>query len=425
MSQPVYSTADGYIGESFFTITFGQALDNANPPPLSAFEVQVNGTDVTVTGITVDSVAKTVQLTINTTLLPGDIIDFVYTDPTVANDVSAVQGLDGTDAASFSHSTVVAITRPICYLRGTLILTDRGEVPIESLRIGDTVVTRRGGLQAIKWIGRQSFGRRVFDWRGAPIRISAEALGAGLPRRDLWISPGHSMLIGETLLLGQQLVNGVTIIQDLELDQVEYFQLETEAHDCVLAEGAWSETYADGPGLRSQFHNAAEFHVLYPDHVVPAEPQLCAPRPEWGPALEAALRPVVQRAAALVVPGPLRASIDLMSESGRLEGWALDLANPELPVLLEVVLDGEVLATVLAANYRHDLFVAGFGRGYCSYSIELQRHFTLEERMRLVVRRAADGAQAGLTPEARMSAPRAEASVVCHDQPARSPQIAA
>ena len=32
-----------------------------------------------------------------------------------------------------------------------------GEVPIQYLRIGDTVVTRWGGIQPIKWIGRQSF----------------------------------------------------------------------------------------------------------------------------------------------------------------------------------------------------------------------------------------------------------------------------
>lgn len=113
MSQPTYSSAVGYISEQFFTISFDVALDAAHPPLISAFDVQVNGTGVTVTGVSIDSAAKTVTLTLGgSTLLPGDIVDFVYTDPSGANDTNAIQGTDGADAASFSHSIVVAIGRP-------------------------------------------------------------------------------------------------------------------------------------------------------------------------------------------------------------------------------------------------------------------------------------------------------------------------
>lgn len=112
LPQPAYSSADGYIGETFFTILFNIPLDETNPPSLSAFEVQINGTDVTVTGRTVNGAKNSVVVSVNATLLPGDIIDFVYTDPTISNDSNAIQGLDGTDAASFSHSLIVAITRP-------------------------------------------------------------------------------------------------------------------------------------------------------------------------------------------------------------------------------------------------------------------------------------------------------------------------
>ncbi|WP_338849023.1 Ig-like domain-containing protein [Massilia sp. W12] len=87
-------------------------LDEDNPPLINALEVQVNGTDVTVTGVTINSTARTIIVALNTTLLPGDIIDFVYTDPTAGNDANAIQGLDGADSASFSHSIVVAIPRP-------------------------------------------------------------------------------------------------------------------------------------------------------------------------------------------------------------------------------------------------------------------------------------------------------------------------
>ncbi|MBS0357000.1 MAG: hypothetical protein JSR83_24210, partial [Proteobacteria bacterium] len=112
MSQPSYSDSNGYISETFFTIILDADLDADHPPSLSAFEAQVNGTDVTVTGVTINSTARTVTVGINATLLPGDVIDFVYTDPTASNDLNALQGTDGADAAGFSHTLIVAITRP-------------------------------------------------------------------------------------------------------------------------------------------------------------------------------------------------------------------------------------------------------------------------------------------------------------------------
>ena len=71
----------------------------------------------------------------------------------------------------------------------------------------------------------------------------------------------------------------------------------------MIAEGTWTESYADAEGLRDQFHNAAEFHALYPDHRAPEELSLCAPRPERGAKLDAVLRPVVARAWAGRDPG--------------------------------------------------------------------------------------------------------------------------
>ncbi len=47
-----------------------------------------------------------------------------------------------------------------CFLRGTLILTSRGEVPVEQLRAGDLVATKFGGLRPIRWIGTQRFHPR-------------------------------------------------------------------------------------------------------------------------------------------------------------------------------------------------------------------------------------------------------------------------
>ncbi len=263
--------------------------------------------------------------------------------------------------------TEIALT-PLCYLRGTHILTPAGNVPVEALRIGDAVITRFGGYQRIKWIGRQSYAARFLrhNREQVPVRIRAGAFGPGLPVRDLSVSPGHSMLLGEVLVLAKHLVNGVTVTQDAPPDEVHYYQLEFDRHDCVLAEGVWSESFADYAGLRNQFHNVAEFWRLYPEHETPAAHSMCAPRPDAGPALQAALRPLAARAAAGAAPGLLQGWVDEVRCDGAISGWARDTGQPGLPVLLEIRLRERLLGTVLACDARADLDAAGLGR--CAFA---------------------------------------------------------
>jgi hypothetical protein len=87
-----------------------------------------------------------------------------------------------------------------------------------------------------------------------------------------------------------------------------------------------------------------------------------------GPVLEHALRPIVARAAAAIVPGTLCGYVDEISATGLIRGWAWDKDNPELPVLLEILVHGRVIGTVLACDYRSDLQAAGYGQGDCGFS---------------------------------------------------------
>lgn len=302
-----------------------------------------------------------------------------------------------------SDGSVLITENVLCYLRGTRILTSTGETPIEDIRIGDQLVTRFGAIQKVKWIGRQSYDLRFIreNKDKLPVRFRAGALGPKLPARDLLVSPGHSLFLGDRLVLAKSLVNGITITQvvtEATPNVIEYFQVELESHDCIVAEGTWSESYADAPGMRAQFHNHAEYRALYPDAPEPTELKLCAPRPERGPALDEVARPLAARAAKGLTPGMLDGYIDKVTAT-EIHGWAKDLAYPELPVLLEVLAGDEVLGTILACDPRGDLRTAG--KGNCAFSLTLVAPLPEEAFAALRIRRAVDGAELMMTPSCR------------------------
>ncbi len=186
-----------------------------------------------------------------------------------------------------------------CFLRGTLILTARGEVKVEALRAGDLVATRFGGLRPIRWIGTQCFEGRLAGKDHQPIRFAAGSLGAGLPSCDLWVSPGHAVLVGEVLAHAGALVNGSTITQPRLRGMIEYFHLDLGAHDCVLANGAWAESYFEDRN-RDSFHNAADFHARFPGHV-PERQATCLP-------IVTAGHPAVEGLRRMLAPAALRAA---------------------------------------------------------------------------------------------------------------------
>ena len=161
--------------------------------------------------------------------------------------------------------TFSLLAEATCFLRGTLILTARGEVPVEALKAGDLVATKFGGLRPIRWIGTQSFEGRLAGAGHQPIRFAVASLGGGMPSCALFVSPGHAVLVGDVLAHAGALVNGSTIAQAWVRGVINYFHLDLGPHDCVLANGAWAESYFEDRN-RDSFHNAAAFHALNPGH---------------------------------------------------------------------------------------------------------------------------------------------------------------
>jgi hypothetical protein len=310
---------------------------------------------------------------------------------------------------SIGGTTEITVETP-CYCPGTLILTDRGEAPVESLRIGDKVITRSGEARPIKWIGRRSYsGRFIIGRRDIlPICIKAGALAEEQPRRDLWISPHHAMFIDGVLIEAKHLVNGIAITQADRVDAVEYLHIELDTHDIIIAEGTLSESFIDDDS-RQMFHNAHEYAALYPD-APRVEARFCAPRCSEGYEVEAARRRIAERAGLLPAIDDrkvtLRGFIDAITLRA-ISGWAQNIEHPEAPVCLDILTGSRLIGRVLANRYRADLERAGLGSGRHAFEFAPPGGLNCPAAT-IEVRRSHDGASLNrsIKPTSKVTVPR-------------------
>jgi autotransporter passenger strand-loop-strand repeat protein len=208
--------------------------------------------------------------------------------------LSLGQGLD-------AGTVVTAETGVPCFRAGTRILTNRGEVAVEELCVGDLVQTVLGsaglgetglgetglgetgldetgldetGLDEtgpgntgapIIWIGQREVdcARHPKPKQVWPVRVAAGAFGPGRPHTDLFLSPNHAVYVNEVLIPIRHLIDGSTITQ-VPVDRVTYYHIELPQHDVVLAQGLPAESYLDMKD-RSDYANGPGPIRLYPN----------------------------------------------------------------------------------------------------------------------------------------------------------------
>lgn len=166
-----------------------------------------------------------------------------------------------------------------CFTSGTLIDTAEGPRRIETLAAGDHIRTRDHGLRRLQWVGSKPLDARALDLNPAlrPIVIAPGALGSGLPRYRLTVSPQHRVLInvarlpggvpgGERLIAAKHLVGlpGITVANPPE--GVTYWHLLFDGHELVKSNGAWTESlYTGREALRALTPAARrEITALFP-----------------------------------------------------------------------------------------------------------------------------------------------------------------
>jgi hypothetical protein len=131
-------------------------------------------------------------------------------------------------------------------MSGTLINTPSGEVPIETLKQGDLVLTPTGP-QSIKFLGKTT--RKASELKlhaKMPIRINKGSMGSHLPIRDTYCTPSHAFAVDNCLVEARALINNesITNIEKWpDIVPIIYFSVELDEHQLVWANGLLTETY--------------------------------------------------------------------------------------------------------------------------------------------------------------------------------------
>jgi Ca2+-binding RTX toxin-like protein len=213
------------------------------------------------------------------------LTDIHYTTPDHQNGTVDFLDAGGAVIGSMTFSNIETIVT--CYTPGTMIATPDGPVAVEELRPGDMVVTRDHGAQPLRWVGRRSLSLAdlIEQPQLQPVRIEAgalgvDALGGGLPLRDMRVSPQHRMLVegaraemlfgdGEVLVAATHLVGQPGITQGL-VAGVTYIHLLFDAHELIEADGAWSESFQPAERTLGAMEDGqrAELAALFPELLV-------------------------------------------------------------------------------------------------------------------------------------------------------------
>ncbi len=188
-----------------------------------------------------------------------------------------------------------------CFVTGTLIATVDGEVPVETIKPGDMVLTQDLLARPVRWVGRREV---VPTGALAPVRIEAGVLGN---RRDLVVSQQHRIHMSDfraglmfdscdVLVPAKALVGEVPgIIFDTSFWRTTYCHLLFDRHELVWSEGILTESFHPGETALDALTEPVrhELQTIFPD---------LAERTDAWPLACRSLRPFETRALVRKIP---------------------------------------------------------------------------------------------------------------------------
>jgi len=148
-------------------------------------------------------------------------------------------------SGSYPVTTFYGSNPPVnpCIPAGQLIRTLKGDVPVETVKSGDYIMTPDGRSVVVKVYKSTLLANR----HDAPYLIPANTFRPGYPKKDIQLSPNHKIQTGPDLWLSAEKASKMypAIKQLLSTSFVRYFHFETPDFltDDLVVEGSVVESY--------------------------------------------------------------------------------------------------------------------------------------------------------------------------------------
>ncbi|MBV0913857.1 Hint domain-containing protein [Anianabacter salinae] len=171
-------------------------------------------------------------------------------------------GLDGV----LLRFNLAPVNAPIpCFVAGTLIRTPDGDLPIEEIEPGASVLDEAGAVRDVVWVGRRNVQLpetlTAVSRRHRPVRIAAGAFGEGKPYADLYVSQQHRIALEggnlelhvgtEKALAAACHLVGDRVSMARDMKEVSYHHILCRQHVIVIANGLPCESMLLGPAIIS------------------------------------------------------------------------------------------------------------------------------------------------------------------------------
>jgi hypothetical protein len=219
-----------YVGETV-------SIDGTNYTMLGSGTAQPG---INVLGLTVPTgTARDLVLLENQST--GDLT-FVYPDG-VPSALGMIALVINVSAVGYNATTLT----PLCFAKGTGILTTEGIRPVQTLTPWDTVIDLFGDTHPILATSHSSVtAARAKATGQTPCKVVKDAIAPGVPSRSVMLSPNHNVFLPDPLpgVLApvKTLIDGEKVKQQEMAEPIDYYHIVLPVHAILLADGLPAES---------------------------------------------------------------------------------------------------------------------------------------------------------------------------------------
>ncbi|SPF77974.1 Hint domain-containing protein [Pseudoprimorskyibacter insulae] len=171
----------------------------------------------------------------------GDLV-FVYPDgaPSATGMIALVVNLD---PVGYNVGTLA----PLCFAKGTHILTSEGPRPVQTLAPWDTVIDWFGEAHPVLNLCHCTLSADRAKATGqAPVKVVRDAIAPGVPYRSVMLSPNHNIFLTNPmpgrLVPIKSLIDGEKVKSPDLTAPIDYYHLVLPVHAVLVANGLPAES---------------------------------------------------------------------------------------------------------------------------------------------------------------------------------------